>query len=91
MTPTRRLHELLDQDPKLAYVHHHTGIDLYATPIETLEVDAQVRVAQLMRKWTRLDHCARMRTEARIRRLVDSAEIGSPTLPQADVFRPPGP
>ena len=91
MTPTRRLIELLDQDPKLAYVHHHAGVDLHATPIETLEVDAQVRVAQLLRKWTRLDQRARMQTEARIRRLVESAETGSPRLPQADVFRRPGP
>ena len=91
MTPTRRLHELLDEDPKLAYVHHHTGIDLHATPIETLEVDAQVRVAQLLRKWTRLDQRARMRTEARIRRIVDSAETDPLRLPHADVLRRPGP
>lgn len=90
MTATMRLIELLDQDPKLAYVHHHAGVDLYATPIETLEVSAQVRVARLMRKWTRLDQRARMRTEARIRRLVGSAETNPPRSPHADALRRPG-
>ena len=91
MTATKRLIELLDQDPKLAYVHHHTGVDLHATPIETLEFDAQVRVAQLMRKWTRLDQRARMRTEARLRQTVENVEKDASRTPHVGVLRRPGP